>query len=132
MHHCSTHSFYVRKLREQLFVLTFKVCTLLVQDCWRKSCTYNNDEIDPSSQAVNPITYHVLTKILGIPISLGILYVPSQHKVLFQHLKWTLTDGSFLVLKGLRKTSLFGASKSFFSRPSYFEVVSHCRLRVGV
>ncbi len=31
------------------FVLTFKVCTLLAQDCWRKSCEYNVGEIDPWS-----------------------------------------------------------------------------------
>ncbi len=29
------------------FVLTFQVCTLLVQDCWRKSCVQNVDEIEP-------------------------------------------------------------------------------------
>ncbi len=34
-------SFYVSKLRAQLFVLMFQVCTLLVQDCLHKSCAQN-------------------------------------------------------------------------------------------
>ncbi len=29
------------------FVLTFQVCTLPAQDCWRKSCMQNVDEIQP-------------------------------------------------------------------------------------
>ncbi len=29
------------------FVLTFQVCTLLAQDCWRKSCVQIVGEIDP-------------------------------------------------------------------------------------
>ncbi len=53
-HQHSMPSFYVRKLCAELFVLTFQVCTLLAQDCWRKSCTQNVGEIDPWSFLEQP------------------------------------------------------------------------------
>ncbi len=39
---------YVSCVRS-FFVLTFQVCTLLAQDCWRKSCAQNIDEIEPKT-----------------------------------------------------------------------------------
>ncbi len=39
---------YVSCVRS-FFVLKLQVCTLLVQDCWHKSCTQNIAEIDPRS-----------------------------------------------------------------------------------
>ena len=49
-HQHFVRGFFVRKFRAKLFVLKFKVCTLLAQKYWRKSHAYIVGEIDSRTQ----------------------------------------------------------------------------------
>ncbi len=64
-HQRYTRSFYIRKLSMQLFffVLKFLVCTLLVQDCWRKSWHRMLMKLSPGVYFTNILRKVFCTKV---------------------------------------------------------------------